>query len=102
MCMAAAATPTSAPVAPASGFQIVGFIQQYGGYLASGVNAALSSADNTIILIAKSAFVFLIILGVLLYYSRLGKRLGKELLEGGVVIGIFLFFGVPYLQNAFC
>ncbi len=97
----AAAASAQAPTST-NGFQPITYIQQLGGYVASNINLAMASVDNSLILIAKSAFVFLIILGVLLYYSRVGKRLGKELLEGGIIIGLFLAFGVPYLQTAFC
>lgn len=51
---------------------------------------------------AAGAVVFLIILGVLLFYSGIGKRQGKQFIEGGVIIAIFLAFGVPYLVKAYC
>ena len=47
----------------------------------------------------EAAVVFLVIAGVLLWFSRVNKRLGKELLEGGVIIGLFIEFVVPVLMS---
>lgn len=63
------------------------------------VNAAVvtSTMDNAALDIGKAAFVFLVIAGVLLWFSHVDRRLGKELFKGGVVIGLFIEFVVPFL-----
>jgi hypothetical protein len=55
--------------------------------------------DNAAIDIGKAAVVFLVIAGVLLWFSRVNKHLGKELVEGGIIIGLFIEFAVPVLMS---
>jgi len=104
MCMstaaaAAAATPHNA--AP-SALPLLSFVQQYGGSFIAAADAVMVSLEGFMLAMATGAVVFLLILGVLLYYSGLLKRQGKQFIEGGVVIAVFLAFGVPYLMNAYC
>ena len=70
--------------------------------MAVALNAVLVSLENFAVVLGKDAVVFLIIFGVLLHFSRLGTLLGKRLIEGGVVIGLFILFVVPYLTVAYC
>jgi hypothetical protein len=55
--------------------------------------------DNAAIDIGKAAVVFLVIAGVLLWFSRVNKHPGEELVEGGVIIGLFIEFAVPELMS---
>jgi hypothetical protein len=59
------------------------------------------SSENFAIALGREAVVFLVILGVLLYFSRLNTHLGKRLLEGGVIIGVFVAWLAPYLMVAY-
>ena len=59
----------------------------------------LFTFTNAALQIGQAAVVFLIIVGTLLYFSRLNKRLGRDLLEGGILIAIFIAYGVPYLMS---
>ena len=101
MCMSeAAANATSLQPAGGSGFQILSYVQGAETTIASTLNALLVSLENLAITLGREAVIFLVIVGVLLYYSRLGPHLGKKLLEGGIVIGVFLLFVAPYLTVA--
>jgi len=96
---AAAASPAPAPASPD---QLLPFIQTYENYLSADANAVLVSLDHFMLTVAESALVFLIIAGFLVYYTRLNERLGKKLIEGGVILAIFLALVVPYLSRAYC
>jgi hypothetical protein len=101
MCMSSAAA--AAPAAPApAGYQVLPYLQYYEDQFSTNINAALVSADHFLLTVAESAVVFLIILGLLIYATRLNERLGKKLLEGGIIMGIFLALVVPYLATAYC
>jgi hypothetical protein len=76
--------------------------QQYGTSFVAAVNAVMVSLEGSMLTMATGAVVFLLIAGVLLYYSGLGKRHGKQFIEGGVIIAVFMAFGVPYLVHAYC
>ena len=79
-----------------------GLVPTLQGWVSSfAVNAAAVTLtmDNAAIDIGKAAVVFLIIAGVVLWFAHLNKHLGKELVEGGIVIGLFIEFGVPVLMS---
>ena len=101
MCMseAAAASPASLQNVTA-GFQLLSSVQGAENSVAVTLNALFVSLENFAIAFGKEAVIFLVIVGVLLYYSRLSPHLGKKLLEGGVIIGVFTAFVVPYLTVA--
>ena len=66
---------------------------------AVNASAVTLTMDNAAIDIGKAAVVFLVIAGVVLWFTHVNKHMGKELLEGGIVIGLFIEFGVPLLMS---
>jgi hypothetical protein len=104
MCMSEAAAgvgPTSLQPA-AAGLQILSYIQGAENTLTVTVNAVLVSLENFAVVLGKEAVVFMLITGVLLHYSRLGTLVGKRLIEGAVIIGLFILVVVPYITVAYC
>jgi len=77
----------------------VGALQGYASGFAADMTAVTLTMDNAAIDIGKAAVIFLVISGVLLWFSRVNKHLGKELLEGGIIIGLFIEFAVPVLMS---
>ena len=77
---------------------IIPAIQSFSSGFASNVGVVTLSLDNAAIDIGKAAVVFLIIAGVILWFSRANRRLGRELVQGGVLIGLFIEFVVPALM----
>jgi hypothetical protein len=78
---------------------LVPAIQGFANGFATNMTAVTLTLDNAAVDIGKAAVIFLVIAGVLLWFSRVNKRLGKELLEGGILIGLFIEFGVPFLMS---
>lgn len=78
---------------------VVPVVQNFLGGFAANLTAVTLSMDNAAVDIGKAAVVFLIISGILLWFSRLNKHMGKELVEGGILIGLFIEFGVPFLMS---
>jgi len=100
MCMSEAAASPAYLQNSAAGFQLLSNIQGAETMVAATLNVLLVSLENFAISLGREAVIFLVIIGVLLHFSRLGTLLGKRLIEGGIVIGVFLAFGVPYLTVA--
>jgi hypothetical protein len=102
----ATATPpqlaSAAPAAAANSTGLSGIvpaIQNFATGFAVNASAVTLTMDNAAIDLGKAAVVFLIIAGVLLWFSRANKRLGKDLVEGGILIGLFIEFAVPVLMS---
>lgn len=96
----ASTTPLPLSPPPSNSTAVSALVPTVEGWVNSfAVNAAAvtSTMDNAALNIGKAAFVFLVIAGVLLWFSHVDRRLGKELLKGGVIIGIFIEFVVPFL-----
>src|ERR1700757_4192918 len=98
MCMSSAAAAAASPQSAQAGdvgFQLVSSIQGLETTLAANVNALMVSSENLAITLGKEAVVFLVVIGVLLYFSSISRRTGKRFVEGGIVIGIFVAYIVP-------
>jgi hypothetical protein len=57
----------------------------------------LSIVDTTAIDLMRIAYVSLLVVGILLYYSHVAQRLGKDLIKGGIALAIISEFVVPWL-----
>ena len=69
--------------------------QQYVKQFTSDVSQLLLTIDSTVVTISSVAFVTLLLLGIFLYFTHLHRRLGKDLIYGGVVLGILVEFVFP-------
>jgi hypothetical protein len=98
-----AVTTTPLPLDPAAtnstSAGLVPTVQGWVSSFAVNASAVTLTMDNAAIDIAKAAVVFLIIAGVILWFTHVNKHMGKELLEGGIIIGLFLEFVVPLLMS---
>jgi len=100
-------TVASAParLAPAPGANstaisgLVPAIQNFASGFATNMSAVTLTMDNAAVDIGKTAVVFLVIAGVILWFTRVNKRLGKELVGGGILIGLFIEYVVPLLMS---
>ncbi len=90
------APPASPQAAPPDIVSIIQQIQQ--NVIATG-RAVITATDDTVVALAKVTFITLFVLGVFLYSTRLHKRLGKELIVGGVVLGLMSEVVIPALSK---
>ncbi len=72
-------------------------IQQLAQQFSSTLTALLATVDSTVIDIARVAYVTLLFLGILLYYTHVANRLGKDLIKGGVALAVISEFVFPWL-----
>jgi len=78
---------------------LVPAIQNFASGFATNMSAVTLTMDNAAVDIGKAAVIFLVIAGVILWFTRVNKHLGKELVSGGILIGLFIEFGVPVLMS---
>lgn len=72
-------------------------IQQLAQQFASSMTFLLSVVDTTVIDLMRVVYVSLLVVGILLYYSHMAQRLGKDLIKGGVALAIISEFVIPWL-----
>jgi hypothetical protein len=93
---------SASPAVAANSTSVSGIVPAIQGFVsgfATNASAVTLSMDNAAIDLGKAAVVFLVIAGVLLWFTRVNKHLGKDLVEGGIFIGLFIEFVVPFLMS---
>ena len=74
-------------------------IQQFAQQFTSAVTVLLATIDSAIIDLSRVSYVTLLMLGLLLYYTHIERRLGKDLIKGGVALAIVSEFVFPVLSK---
>lgn len=82
-------------VQPPSGLAstVQGLAQQF----TSIMTVILTTLDTTVIDVARLAYISVLMVGLLLYYTHTERRLGKDLIKGGIVLAILAEFVFPEL-----
>ena len=70
-------------------------IQQLAQQFTSIMSTVLTTVDTTVIELARLAYVSVLLVGILLYFTHFEKRLGKDLIKGGVVLALLSEFVFP-------
>jgi hypothetical protein len=74
-------------------------IQQLAQQFTNLMTVVLTTIDSTVIVIARLAYVTVLLLGVLLYFTHLERRLGKDLIKGGVILAVLSEFLFPAISK---
>jgi hypothetical protein len=74
-------------------------IQQLAQEFASTMSVVLATVDSTVITLARMAYVSLLMIGLLLYFTHIERRLGKDLIKGGVALAVISEFIFPVLSK---
>ena len=74
-----------------------GIIQSLAQQFTSLMTTVLTTIDSTVIQLARLAYITVLLLGILLYFTRAERRLGKDLIKGGVVLAVLSEFVFPAL-----
>jgi hypothetical protein len=59
----------------------------------------LTTINTTVIDIARLAYVSVLLIGLLLYFTHVERRLGKDLIKGGVLLAVLSEFVFPQLNR---
>ncbi len=76
---------------------VPGLIQQLAKQFTSAMAVLLTTIDATVVGLARLAYITVLLLGAILYFTHLEKRLGKDLIKGGVVLAILAEFVFPFV-----
>lgn len=83
-------------VQPPTGWETT--IQQFAQQFSTAMTFLLATIDSTAVDLARVAYVTLLILGILLYFTHTAQRFGKDLIKGGVALAIISEFVYPLLK----
>ena len=74
-------------------------IQQMAQQAITALTALLTTINSTVIEISRLAYISVILVGLLLWATHLDRRLGKDLIKGGVVLAILSELVFPQLNR---
>lgn len=94
-----AAQNVNAPGAPQPQ-DLGGVIQQMAQQFTNFMTLLLGTIDSTVIVVARLAYVSILLIGVLLYFTHAERRLGKDLIKGGVILAVLSEFIFPLIIRA--
>ena len=94
--LALAPLEATAP-APASPTDFGSMLQQLSSEFSAGAAQLLTAIDGAVVDVTRVAYITVLILGIFLYFTHLHKRLGRELITGGIVLAVLSEFVFPLL-----
>ena len=74
-------------------------LQQFAQQFTSALSLLLATVNSTVLDVSRIAYVSLVMVGLLLYYTHIERRLGKDLIKGGVALAILSEFVFPVLTR---
>jgi hypothetical protein len=74
-------------------------IQQLAAQFTALMTTLLSTIDSTVLVLVRLAYVTVLLLGILLYFTHVEKRLGKDLIKGGIVLAVLSEFVLPAISK---
>jgi hypothetical protein len=76
---------------------VPGIIQHLAKQFSAAMAVLLTTIDATVVDLARLAYVSVLLVGALLYFTHLEKRLGKDLIKGGVVLAVLAELVFPFV-----
>ena len=70
-------------------------IQQFASNFAAATASVLTTINVAVVDIIRVAYITCLLVGILLYYAHLGRRLGKDLIYGGVALIVLTEYVIP-------
>ena len=74
-------------------------MQQFAQQFTTALSLLLATVNSTVLDVSRIAYVSLVMVGLLLYYTHIERRLGKDLIKGGVALAILSEFVFPVLTR---
>jgi len=84
-----------APAPPDFGTEL----QQLASEFNSAASQLLTTVDATVTDLTRLAYVTVLLLGLFLYFTHIQRRLGRELITGGIVLAVLSEFVFPWLSK---
>jgi hypothetical protein len=80
---------------PDMGAVIQGLAQQF----TSVASVFLTAVNSVVIDISRLAYISVLLIGLLLYFTHVDTRHGKDLIKGGVLLAVLSEFVFPWLNK---
>ena len=74
-------------------------IQQLAGEFAADATLVVGAINSTVVNLSRLAYVTALLVGVFLYSTHLEKRLGKDLVKGGLILAVLSEFIFPIISR---
>jgi hypothetical protein len=74
-------------------------VQQLAQQFATVMSTLLATINSTVIEIARIAYVSILMIGLLLYFTHAERRVGKDLIKGGIILWVLSEFVFPQLSK---
>jgi hypothetical protein len=74
-------------------------IQQFAQQFTSMATLALTTVDSAVIVVARLAYASILMIGLVLYYTHVERRLGKDLIKGGILLAVLSEFVFPLISK---
>jgi hypothetical protein len=93
--LALAPFDTAAPSPPDFGAEL----QQLAGEFNAAATQLLTTIDSTVIDVTRVAYITILLRRALLYFTRVQKRLRRELITGGIILAMLSEFVFPLISK---
>ena len=74
-------------------------IQRLADQFAAGATQVVGAINSTVIDLSRLAYISALLVGVFLYSTHLEKRLGKDLMKGGLLLAVLSEFVFPLISK---
>lgn len=72
-----------------------GVIQQMVEKFTAAASQVLTTIDTSVFVVSREAYITVLVLGVFLYFTHLSRRIGKDLIKGGIILAVLAEFIFP-------
>ena len=86
---------TALPISP----DVSSIIQQFAQQFTALMTLALTTVDSAVVEVARLAYGSIIMLGLVLYFTHVERRLGKDLIKGGILLALLSEFVFPLISK---
>ncbi len=74
-------------------------IQQFANQFTTTATLLLTTVDAVVVDITRVAYITVLMVGALLYFTHVSVRMGKDLMKGGILLAIIVEFVFPWLTK---
>ncbi len=74
-------------------------IQNLAQQFTSVASLLLTSVNSVVIDVSRLAYISVLLIGLLLYFTHVNRRYGRDLITGGVVLAVLSEFVFPWLNR---
>lgn len=74
-------------------------IQNLANQFITAASLLLTAVNSVVIDVSRLAYISILLIGLLLYFTHVDRRHGKDLIKGGVLLALLSEFVFPWLNR---